>query len=79
MIVGKGVVIACEERVSPATLEHFHDKWKKQMPGVPAILVSEARIVVRDNVPILFEFTGSDITPTFVAEFQKWWEGVNYG
>lgn len=78
MPVGKGVLIALED----ATREQHHylnDAWRVRFPDVPVFIITPAQIVQRDNAPLMIEFTGTDLTPTFVAEFQRWWEGVNHG
>lgn len=79
MAVGRGIVIALERPLSHGQHQAFMEQWRERMgPDIPAFLIGEARIVVNDR-QIVFEFTGTALTPTFVGEFQKWWEGVNYG
>lgn len=79
MPVGKGVLIAIERAIRPEEFERIKDLWEREFPDVPVFVVGDAQIILRDGQPILFEFTGTGLTPTFVAEFQRWWEGVNYG
>lgn len=78
MPVGKGIVIAMEQRISSSQVQAIMEMWREKFgPEIPFILVPEAQIVLKGDEPILFEFTGSTITPTFVAEFQRWWEEAN--
>jgi hypothetical protein len=77
MPIGKGVVIAIEGPVPRERLDALGHMWHDRMPDVPAIFVPDAQIVQRGKTTV-FEFTGS-VTPTFVAEFQRWWEGVSHG
>jgi hypothetical protein len=79
MPVGTGVVIALGEGVRPDQLQYIREAWREHFPDVPVFVVGPAEIVLREDRSILFEFTGTNLTPTFVAEFQRWWEGVNHG
>lgn len=76
MPVGNGIVIAVEHQLKMDEHQRFIEAWREKFPGIPAFLASEARIVLQGDQPILFEFTG-DVTPTVVAEFQRWWKEVN--
>ena len=78
MPVGKGIVIAIEHPLRADQLQHFMEAWQERMGDIPAFIIGEAQIVTKGE-HTLFEFTGNDITPTFVAEFQRWWEEVSRG
>lgn len=77
MRIGKGVVIAVEAKMRQEDFVRWREVWKSEFPDVPLIVVPEARIVERDEITV-FEFTGS-VTPTFVAEFNRWWKEVHGG
>lgn len=77
MLVGKGVLVATENRMTADSQRHFTEMWREQMPGIPMIVISEAQFVLEGEIG-LFEFTG-DVSPTMVAEFQLWWEEVSSG
>jgi hypothetical protein len=78
MPVGDGVLIAIEKKVDIGLFRVLQATWEARFPTVPCLIVSEAQIVQMPNdAGILFEFTGHDISPTFIAEFQRWWEEVN--
>jgi hypothetical protein len=76
MPIGKGVIIAIDQNASRGQIAALGDMWSDKMPDVPAIFISDAQIVQRGEIT-LFEFTGN-ISPTMVAEFQLWWEGVTH-
>lgn len=78
MPVGKGVLfVVGDEKVRPEVFEALKARWDEHFPDVPCFVVGPATIVQRgDNELMLFEFTG-DVSPTMVAEFQRWWEEVN--
>ena len=76
MAVGKGVVIAVERKLEYDQFDRLSAAWRERFPDIPSFFIGEAQIIVRDNQPILFQFTG-DVTPTMVAEFRRWWEEVN--
>lgn len=79
MPVGKGVLLAITDaKVRPEVYQYLSEKWNDYFPDVSGFVIGPAQIVVRDGQPILFEFTG-EITPTVVAEFQRWWEEVTNG
>jgi hypothetical protein len=75
MPVGKGILIAIDGRLTAEQRHRFREEWGERMPGIPAFVVDYAQIV-REGEISLFQFTG-DVSPTMVAEFQLWWEGVN--
>jgi hypothetical protein len=77
MPIGKGLVIAIERAMKMDQHQAFMELWREKFPDIPVFLANEAQIIQREGQPILFEFTGDNITPTFVAEFQRWWETVN--
>lgn len=73
MPVGKGILVVLEAG-TPEQMRAFQAAWADRIPDVPCFVVGPAQIVQRGEIT-LFEFTG-DISPTLVAEFQRWWEGV---
>ena len=76
MRVGRGVLFAVEQSIRPEQIEHIGQLWRDVLPNIPMIVLSETRIVeTPGDGPLMFEFTGS-ISPTMVAEFQRWWEGL---
>lgn len=78
MRVGKGVIVAMAADVRQEQVLRITDMWRNALPEVPLFIVPEARIIEREGDPLVFEFTGS-VTPTFVAEFQRWWKEVSNG
>ena len=76
--VGKGILIATDQPVSRAGHEHMTSVWRGIFPDIPMVLI-EGRIALLPNTGLaMFEFTG-EVSPTVVAEFQRWWEEVNRG
>jgi len=77
MAVGKGVLIALsDEKIRPEVIEMLKARWDEHFPDVPVFVIGPAQIVQRGDEVLLFEFTGTNLTETFVAEFQRWWEEV---
>lgn len=77
--VGKGILIAHGERVSLDQYQAMVEKWRETFPDVPMLLVQgELKLLPEGELPAVFEFTG-EVTPTVVAEFQRWWKEVNRG
>ena len=74
MPVGKGILIAVEDRMTSTMHDNFTRKWQQIMPDVPVILIN-AQFVLEGDIG-LFQFTG-DVSATVIAEFQRWWEEVN--
>ena len=70
-----GVLVAIEQAIPREVSEHFMEAWRERLPDVPMFIIGEAQIVQLEG-DLLFQFTG-DVTDTFVAEFQRWWEAVN--
>lgn len=77
MQVGRGIVMAIDGPVSRDQIEVIGRKWGEMMPDVPAFFVPNAQIIERGETTV-FQFTGN-VSPTMVAEFQRWWEEVNRG
>ena len=74
--VGKGILFAAGE-ITASRAEELRERWVRVFPDVPMLVVN-AQLVERLGGPTVFEFTG-DVTPTVVAEFQRWWAEVNQG
>ena len=74
--IGKGILIATDHEVDYATYQNFADNWRERVPDVPMILI-QGKVTTLPGTDIsVFEFTG-DVSPTVVAEFQRWWEVVH--
>ena len=71
--VGKGILL-CSPDITAARADELRDRWREVFPDV-RMLVVNAQMVEMPNGPTIFQFTG-DVTPTVVAEFQRWWKEV---
>lgn len=69
------VVWALERSMPRGQFVELQRVWKERIGESPRLAIfPETRIVINDEgKPLMFEFTG-DVTPTFVAEFLRWWE-----
>jgi len=75
MRVGDGVILAIDREVRPDEFEHIGKSWREAFPGIRVFVAGNTQIIEQGDGGILFEFTG-DVTPTFVAEFKRWWESL---
>lgn len=56
--------------------EAIMHRWRDTVgDDIRLAVFPETTIVDRGESGLLFEFTG-DVTPTFAAEFRRWWEGA---
>jgi hypothetical protein len=69
------VVWAVERPMRVEQFEQIQQRWSEMVGDDPKLAVfPETRVVLNEQgQPLMFEFTG-DVTPTFVAEFKRWWE-----
>lgn len=78
----KAVIWAFDRNIHTAAAESMYAKWKEALGEAGAdirlLILPETQIVETGDGSILFQFSGS-ITPTMVAEFQRWWEGAALG
>lgn len=74
--VGRGILVATDMPLRHDTYEAFAAAWRDKLPDVPMALIQGQIVLIPGNEIATFEFTG-DVSPTVVAEFQRWWAEVS--
>jgi hypothetical protein len=69
------IVWAVAQPIRVEQVEEILARWRMEIGLDPMLAIFADTKIVETGDRILFQFSG-DITPTMVAEFQRWWEEV---